>query len=78
MHWINEKSQFYASLAIRKPLICVDYHKLWNVLRTVAIPEHLIIFMRNLYAIRYRWQNNWQIAKGVRPGYYLTDTWNTY
>ena len=32
-----------------KAFDCIDHVKLWNVLRKMGIPEHLIVLMRNLY-----------------------------
>ena len=29
---------------------CVDHNKLWKILQEIGIPDHLICFLRNLYA----------------------------
>ena len=29
---------------------CVDYNKLWKILKKMGIPDHLICLLRNLYA----------------------------
>ena len=33
-----------------KAFDCVDHNKLWNVLKEMGIPDHLICLLRNLYA----------------------------
>ena len=29
---------------------CVDHNKLWNILKEMEVPDHLICLLRNLYA----------------------------
>ena len=31
-------------------LLVVEHNKLWKILKEMGIPEHLICFLRNLYA----------------------------
>ena len=33
-----------------KDFDCVDHNKLWKILKEMAIPDHLICLLRNLYA----------------------------
>ena len=33
-----------------KAFDCVDHNKLWKILNEMGIPDHLICFLRNLYA----------------------------
>ena len=33
-----------------KAFDCVDHNKLWKILKEMRIPDHLICFLRNLYA----------------------------
>ena len=54
---------------------CMDHNKLWNILKEMGIPDHLICFLRNLYAgqestIRTGLgTTDWfQIGKGVCQG----------
>ena len=58
---------------------CVDYNKLWNILKEIGIPDHLTCFLRNLYAgqeatVRTgHGKTDWfQIGKRVRQGYILS------
>ena len=54
---------------------CVDHNKLWKILQEMGIPDHLICFLRNLYAgeeaaVRPgQGTTDWfQIRQGVRQG----------
>ena len=33
-----------------KAFDCVDYNKLWKILKEMGIPDHLTCLLRNLYA----------------------------
>ena len=33
-----------------KAFDCVDHNKLWEILKEMEIPDHLICLLRNLYA----------------------------
>ena len=33
-----------------KAFDCVNYNKLWKILKDMGIPDHLICLLRNLYA----------------------------
>ena len=57
----------------------MDHNKLWEILKEMGIPGHLICLLRNLYAgqeatVRTRHgTTDWlQIEKGVRQGYILS------
>ena len=59
--------------------LCVDHNKLWKILKEMGIPDHLICFLRNLYAgqeatVRTgHGTTDWfQIEKGVRQGCILS------
>ena len=56
-----------------KAFDCVDYNKLWKILREMGIPDHLTCLLRNLYADQEatvrtgHGTTDWfQIGKGVR------------
>ena len=58
---------------------CVDHHKLWKILKEMAIPDHLTCLLRNLYAgqeVTVRTGHgttDWfQIGKGVHQGCILS------
>ena len=51
---------------------CVDYNKLWKILKELVIPDHLICFLRNLYTgqeatvrTRHGTTDWFQIGKGI-------------
>ena len=55
-----------------KTFDCVDYNKLWKILKEMGIPDHLTCLLRNLYAgqeatvrTRYGTTDWFQIGKGV-------------
>ena len=73
-----QKNIYSASLASLKPLT-VDHNKLWKILKEMGIPDHLICFLRNLYAgqeatVRTgHGTTDWfQIGKGVHQGCILS------
>ena len=59
--------------------MCVDYNKLWKILKEMGIPDHLTCLLRNLYAgqeatvrIEHGTTDWFQIGKGVRQGCVLS------
>ena len=54
--WIIEKERefqkntYLCFIDYAKGFDCMDHHKLWKVLKESGIPDHLICFLRNLYA----------------------------
>ena len=59
--------------------LCVDHNKLWEILKEMGIPGHLICLLRNLYAgqeVTVRTGHGttywFQIGKGVRQGCILS------
>ena len=56
IHWIMEKARefqkniYFCFTDYAKAFDCVDHNKLWKILKEMAIPEHLICLLRNLYA----------------------------
>ena len=61
-----------------KAFHCVDHNKLWEILKEVGNPDHLICLLRKLYAgqeatVRTGHGTDWfQIGKGVCQGYILS------
>ena len=45
---VSEKST--SALLTAKAFDCVDYHKLWKILKEMGISDHLTCLLRNLYA----------------------------
>ena len=61
IHWIIEKAREfqkniyfcfidYCFIDYVKAFDCVDYNKLWKILKEMGIPDYLICLLRNLYA----------------------------
>src|SRR5574337_1261617 len=51
--WKKEESSrktFISALLTVKAFDCVDYNKLWKILKEMGIPGHLTCLLRNLYA----------------------------
>ena len=77
-YWTIEKAReflkniYFCFIDYAKAFDCVDHNKLWKILKEMGIPDHLICFLRNLYAgqeARVRTGHgttDWfQIGKGV-------------
>ena len=70
-----QKVIYFCFIDYAKALDCVDHNKLWEILKEMGIPDHLICLLRNLYAgqeatVRTgHGTTDWfQIGKGVRQG----------
>ena len=56
INWIIEKARefhknvYFSFTDYAKAFDCVSYSKLWNILKEMAIPDHLTCLLRNLYA----------------------------
>ena len=46
----QKKNIHFCFIDYAKALDCVDHNKLWKILQEMGIPDHLICFLRNLYA----------------------------
>ena len=62
-----------------KTFACVDYNKLWKILKEMGIPDHLTCLLRNLYAgqeatvrTRHGAADWFHIGKGVHQGCILS------
>ena len=91
MHWIIEKARefqkniYFCFIDYAKAFDCVDHNKLWNILKEMGIPDHLICLLRNLYAgqeatVRTgHGTTEWfQIGKGVFKAIYCHPAYLTY
>ena len=47
-----EKTSTFAFMDYAKAFDCVDYNKLWKILKVMGITDHLTCLLRNLYAGR--------------------------
>ena len=76
--WIMEKARefqkniYFCFIDYAIAFDCVDYNKLWKILREMGIPDHLACLLRNLYAgqeatvkIGHGATDWFQIEKGV-------------
>ena len=81
IHWIIKKARefqkniYFCFIDYAKAFHCVDYNKLWKILKEMGISEHLTCLLRNLYAgqeatdrIRHGTTDWFQIRKGVCQG----------
>ena len=75
----SRKNIYFCFIGYAKAFDCVDYNKLWKILKDMGIPDHLTCLLRNLYAgqeatVRAgHGTTDWfQIGKGVRQGYILS------
>ena len=46
----SRKTSTSALLIMAKACDCVDHNKLWEILKEMGTPDHLICLLRNLYA----------------------------
>ena len=83
--WIIEKARefrkdiYFSIIDYVKAFDCVDHNKLWKILKEMAIPDHLICLLRNLYSgqeatVRTgHGTTDWfQVGKGVHQGCILS------
>ena len=85
IQWIIEKARefqknnYFCFIDYAKTFDCVDYNKLWKILKVMGIPDHLTCLLRNLYAAQEatvrtgHGRTDWfQIGNGVCHGYILS------
>ena len=75
----SRKNIYFCFIDYAKAFDCVDYNKLWKILKEMGISDHLICLLRNLYAgqeatVRtgHRTTDRFQIGKGVHQGCILS------
>ena len=74
-----QKNIYFCFIDYSKAFNCVDYNKLWKILKEMGIPDHLTCLLRNLYAgqeatVRtgYGTTEWFKIRKGVHQGCILS------
>ena len=74
-----QKNIYFCFIDYVNDFDCVDYNKLWKILKEMGIPDHLTCLLKNLYAgqeatVRTaHGTTDWfQIGKGVRQGCILS------
>ena len=45
-----QKNIYLCCIDYAKAFDCVDYNKLWKILKEMGIPDHLTYLLRNFYA----------------------------
>ena len=45
-----QKNVYFCFIDYGKAFDCVDYNKLWKILKEMGLPDHLTCLLRNLYA----------------------------
>ena len=92
IHWIIKKARefqkkniFFCFIDYVKAFDSVEHNKLWKILKEMGIPDHLICFLRNLYAgqeetVRtgHGTTDCFQIGKGEHQGCILSPCFLTY
>ena len=80
-----QKNIYFCFIDYAKAFECVDYNKLWKILKEMGIPNHLTCLLRNLYAhqdatVRTgHGTTDWfQIGKGVHQAVYCYPAYLTY
>ncbi|KAF7251678.1 putative uncharacterized transposon-derived protein F52C9.6 [Varanus komodoensis] len=70
-----QKNIYFCFIDYAKAFDCVDFNKLWKVLKEMEVPDHLICLLRNLYAgqeatVRtgHKTTDWFKIEKGVQQG----------
>ena len=76
--WIIKKARdfqkkiYFCFIDCAKAFDCVDYHKLWKILKEMGIPDSLTCLLRNLYTDQeatvrtgHGTTDGFQIGKGV-------------
>ena len=85
IHWIIEKVRefqkniYFCFIGYTKAFDCVDYNKLWKILKEMGLSDYLTCLLRNLYAsqkatarTRHGTTDWFQIGKGVHQGCILS------
>ena len=75
---VFQKNINFCIIDYAKAFDCVDYNKLWKILKDTGMPDHLTCLLRNLYAgqeptVRTgHGTTDWfQIGKGVMSRLYI-------
>ena len=80
-----QKTIYFCFIDYAKAFDCVDHNKLWKILKEMGILDHLICFLRNLYAgqeatVRtgHETTDCFQIGKGYVKAVYCHPAYLTY
>jgi hypothetical protein len=95
IRWILEITREYSKTILMcfidygKAFNCIDHSRLWNTLRSMGVPEHLIVLIKSLYtnqeaAVKLEYRNTewFEVRKGVRHrcimSHYLFNMYSEY
>ena len=91
IRWIIKKARefqkniYFCFIDYSKAFDCVDHNRLWEILKEMGVPDHLICLLRNLYAGQEataktgHGTTDWfQIGKGARQAVYCHPAYLTY
>ena len=74
-----QKNIYFCFTDYSEAFDCVDYNKLWKILKEMGIPDHHSCLLRNLYAgpeaivrIRHGMMDWFKVGEGVHPGCVLS------
>ena len=67
-----QKNIYFCFIDYAKAFDCVDYNKLWKILKETGVPDHLTCLLRNLYAGQEAAVRTGQIGKGVHQACILS------
>src|SRR5574341_570120 len=74
-----QKNIYFCFIDYAKAFDCVDYNKLWKILKEMGTPDHLTCLLRNLYADQeatvrtgHGTTDRFQIGKGILQGCILS------
>ena len=74
-----QKNIYFCFIDYAKAFDCVDYNKLWKILKEMGVPDHLTCLLRNLYEVQEatvrtgQGTTDWfQIGKAVHQGCILS------
>ena len=74
IYWIIEKARkfqkniYFCFIDYAKAFDCVDYNKLWKILKEMGIPDHLTCLLRNLYAGQEQLELDMEQQTGSKSG----------
>ena len=85
IHWIKEKARefqkniYFCCIDYAKAFDCVDYNKLWKILREMGISDRITCLLKSLYTgqettvrTRHETMDWFKIGKGGHQDYIVT------
>ena len=63
-----QKSIYFCFIDYAKAFHCVDYNKLWKILKVMGVPEHLTCLLRNVYSVKTQLKPDMEQQTGSQLG----------